>query len=86
MIQSAGGRVTNVLGRSYVGNDVTHSTILDRACGGARVPTKIFLNIVPTTLVAQPPDLSLIFLLNMMQQDLTGSSMNLSPNIKNADV
>ena len=38
------------VGRSYVGNDVTS---LDRAC--ARVPTKIFLNIVPTALVTRPP-------------------------------
>ena len=25
------------VGRSYVGNDVTHSTLLDRACGVARI-------------------------------------------------
>ena len=41
--------------RSYVGNYVTRSTLLDRACGCARVPTKIFLNIVPTALVTQHP-------------------------------
>ena len=40
------------VGRSYVGNDVTHSTLLDRA---ARVPAEIFLNIVPTALVTRPP-------------------------------
>ena len=38
---------------SCVGNDVTDTTLLDRAC--ARVPTKIFLNIVPTALVTRPP-------------------------------
>ena len=36
------------LGRSYVGNDVTHTT-------RARVPTKIFLNIDPAALVTRPP-------------------------------
>ena len=49
------GAVLLTVGRSYVGNDVTHSTLLDRACGRARVPTKTFLNIVPTALVTRPP-------------------------------
>ena len=37
-----------MVGRSYVGHDVTHSTLVDRTCTTARVPTEIFLNIVPT--------------------------------------
>ena len=34
-----------LVGRSYVGNDVTHSTLLARVCAvrRARLPTKIFL-------------------------------------------
>ena len=73
------------VGWSYVVNDVTHSTLLDRVSQkkliflmltadalnvceimlnihckkirsfGGRVPTEIFLNIVPTALVTRPP-------------------------------
>ena len=49
------GAVLLTVGRSYVGNDVARSTLLDRAC--VRVPSKTFLNIVPTALGTRPPDL-----------------------------
>ena len=41
-----------MVGRSYVGNGVTHSTLLDRR---ARVATIFFLNIVPAALASRPP-------------------------------
>ena len=51
----AQGVVLLTVGRSYIGHDITHSTLVDRACATARVPTEIFLNIVPTALVTRPP-------------------------------
>ena len=46
------GAVLLTVGRSYIGHDFTHSTLLDRACACSY---KNFLNIVPTALVTRPP-------------------------------
>ena len=46
------GSVLLTIWRSYVGNYVTHSTLLDRACACSY---KNFLNIVPTALLTRPP-------------------------------
>ena len=50
------GAVLLTVRRSNVGNEVVHSTLLDRACACAHVPTKIFLNIIPTAFVKRPRD------------------------------
>ena len=49
------GAVLLTVGRSYIGNDITHVTLLDRACACSM---KIFQNIVPTALVTRPPGLA----------------------------